>query len=327
MPNDNNNIIDVMSNALFATLNAEKKGYEQYIEILRQLEGMRPLEFSYSDSDGRSRTLKVPPITLVPLTMLHIKRATFDFSLAVSNFNMSKDTGVPGLASTPKPTGDVGPITENGVPVCYNPTTYTLHEKGRDQVLTAEVIKMGQTTTSRRVISSKTKITTSILKTYDYFVIIDKKYYVPKIVKPNSLPDTYITSNYLLNSKTVNLKEGYRLVYVQVDCSDLSVPEKKVNFKFYNDGKYEDADGNRYVPTPEGQLTTFRYDKTVDESWIVRCKFEAYYLSEAQVALNKNSLQVKSESKKNGNLNITVKMGQANISSGIISLLNAKSTK
>lgn len=318
-----NNIVGVLSNALLATLDAEKNGYKQYVEILRQLESMRPIEFSYYDSDNNLRSLKVPPITLVPLTMLHIKRATFDFSLSVSNFETMAEEGVPNLQT--KPTDDFGAIDEEGMPVCYNPTTYTLHESGREQVLTAEIIKMGQTSVTRRARSRKDLNKFILERTQDYFAIIDDKYYVPKIMDSNSLPETYVTSKYLLNNLISGVEANKRLVYVQVEVKDLSVTAPYVKYTFYKDGRYSDTTGAMFSPSSKGQLTNFLFYKT-EGSVSIKCAFTGTYISTVQAALNKGSLQVKSEKKNDGNLNITVKMGQAGISSGLINLLNAKRT-
>lgn len=316
-----NNIVGVLSSALLATLDAENNGYKQYVEILRQLEGMRPIEFTYYDSDNKQRSLKVPPITLVPLTMLHIKRASFDFSLSVSSFDTMAADGLPSLQH--QPTGDVGVIDEEGMPVCYNPTTYTLHEQGGGQVMTAETIRLGQTTGTRRASSRLASVRFSLIRTYDYFAIIDDKYYVPKVVDSNSLPDTYVTSKYLLNNLIIGLSANQRLVYVLAENQDLSAISSNVRHTFYKDGRYSDSTGTMFTPSSNGQLINFLYKKT-EGSVTIQCSFTGTYLSAAQAELNKNRLQVKSENKKDGNLNITVKMGQASISSGIINLLNAK---
>ena len=95
------NLTDVLSNSLTTTLNVEYQGYMRYVQMLKQLERMSPLEFTYYDDLNVPRVLKVPPITLVPLTMLHIKRASFDYSVAVDEvetFSKNGELSEPELA-------------------------------------------------------------------------------------------------------------------------------------------------------------------------------------------------------------------------------------
>ena len=95
------NLTDVLSNSLTTTLNVEYQGYMRYVQMLKQLERMSPLEFIYYDDLNVPRVLKVPPITLVPLTMLHIKRASFDYSVAVDEvetLSRAGELGEPELA-------------------------------------------------------------------------------------------------------------------------------------------------------------------------------------------------------------------------------------
>ena len=95
------NLTDVLSNSLTTTLNVEYQGYMRYVQMLKQLERMSPLEFTYYDDLNVPRVLKVPPITLVPLTMLHIKHASFDYSVAVDEnetFSQNGELSEPELA-------------------------------------------------------------------------------------------------------------------------------------------------------------------------------------------------------------------------------------
>lgn len=86
-------ISELLSNVLTSTLQAEQQGYEQYLAILEEMEAMGNVGFSYRDEDGIEQRLDVPVLTLVPLTMLHIEEATFDFSLKVSELGSTSTSG------------------------------------------------------------------------------------------------------------------------------------------------------------------------------------------------------------------------------------------
>ena len=121
------NLTDVLSNSLTTTLDVEYKGYLQYVQILKRLENMPPLEFTYYDDLNVPRMLKVPPITLVPLTMLHIKRASFDYSVAVDKLDSLAETG----KLEPSPALDEA--KKNAKNNC-NYTEYTLDSSGQYKV-------------------------------------------------------------------------------------------------------------------------------------------------------------------------------------------------
>ena len=78
------NIAELLSNVLTSTLKAEQQGFEKYLSILKELESLGSVAFTYYNEEGLEQTLEVPILTLVPLTMLHIEEAVFDFSLKVS---------------------------------------------------------------------------------------------------------------------------------------------------------------------------------------------------------------------------------------------------
>ena len=78
------NIAELLSNVLTSTLKAEQQGFEKYLSILKELESLGSVAFTYYNEEGLEQTLEVPVLTLVPLTMLHIEEAVFDFSLKVS---------------------------------------------------------------------------------------------------------------------------------------------------------------------------------------------------------------------------------------------------
>lgn len=81
---DSSNSISVsklLSDAIQSTLEAEKQGLMYYKDILSEFEAMDPISFRYFDDQGRALTINIPVLTLVPLSMLHIQEASFDFSV------------------------------------------------------------------------------------------------------------------------------------------------------------------------------------------------------------------------------------------------------
>ena len=73
----------LLRNVLSSTMDAEYQGYQRYLQILEELEDAGSVEFSYLDENGDRAALEIPIVTLVPLTMLHIEEAVFDFALNV----------------------------------------------------------------------------------------------------------------------------------------------------------------------------------------------------------------------------------------------------
>ena len=78
------NLSNILSDAFTATLEAEMQGQKQYLNILTMLKDMPPFSFSFVDENGNKTVLQVPVITLVPLSMLHIEEAEFNYTLAIS---------------------------------------------------------------------------------------------------------------------------------------------------------------------------------------------------------------------------------------------------
>lgn len=74
-------IADLLRNVLASAMDAEYQGYQRYLEILEELEDAGSVAFSYTDENGDRAALEIPIVTLVPLTMLHIEEAVFDFAL------------------------------------------------------------------------------------------------------------------------------------------------------------------------------------------------------------------------------------------------------
>ncbi|MBO6045472.1 MAG: DUF2589 domain-containing protein [Bacteroidales bacterium] len=73
----------LLRNVLSSAMDAEYQGYQRYLQILEELEDAGSVAFSYLDENGDRAALEIPIVTLVPLTMLHIEEAVFDFSLNV----------------------------------------------------------------------------------------------------------------------------------------------------------------------------------------------------------------------------------------------------
>ena len=73
----------LLRNVLSSAMDAEYQGYLRYLQILEELEDAGSVEFSYLDENGDRAALEIPIVTLVPLTMLHIEEAVFDFALNV----------------------------------------------------------------------------------------------------------------------------------------------------------------------------------------------------------------------------------------------------
>ena len=99
--NDKIDVTDLLKNVLSSTMDAEYKGYQRYLDILQDLEGLGNISFSYLDDSGEPMSLEIPIVTLVPLTMLHIEEAVFDFSLNLSSKEESSVTA-PSLSDDAK---------------------------------------------------------------------------------------------------------------------------------------------------------------------------------------------------------------------------------
>lgn len=318
------NIADIMSRALVATLEAEKRGYNLYVEILRQLEGRKSIEFNYIDNENRQRTLKVPPITLIPLTMLHIKRATYDFSLSVSSYE-SKFSGtgnVPDISGGAK-IKDVDPIVENGKTVCFMPTVYTSFNKGSGQVKIANEICIGQLNYKSNKKGNKWNGKLFNSSKARYFVFIDGNLYIPFYVKKTTKINSYITSTFLMMPVSAGLKDDEKIVYVNDKSYNKKLLRRRIQYTFYKDGSFKDLAGNVFYPSSKGTLKHFSarivtFDREFSHS------FSGYYISKELMNMNEGRLVVNSKNSEECNLNISVKMGQANISSGLISALNKK---
>ena len=84
----------LLRNVLSSTMDAEYQGYQRYLQILEELEDAGSVEFSYLDENGDRAALEIPIVTLVPLTMLHIEEAVFDFALNMKNTD--NDSGTEG---------------------------------------------------------------------------------------------------------------------------------------------------------------------------------------------------------------------------------------
>lgn len=81
----------LLRNVLSSAMDAEYQGYQRYLEILKELEDAGSVAFSYIDENGDRAALEIPIVTLVPLTMLHIEEAVFDFALNVKGSSEDAD--------------------------------------------------------------------------------------------------------------------------------------------------------------------------------------------------------------------------------------------
>ncbi len=95
------NLSKLLSDAYTSTLNAELQGQKQHLEILNQIKDLPPFSFSFTDENGNKTVLQVPVITLIPLSMLHIEEAEFNYSVSLSYNSTSQsetpilDKGIP----------------------------------------------------------------------------------------------------------------------------------------------------------------------------------------------------------------------------------------
>ena len=80
----------LLKNVLSSAMDAEYQGYLRYLTILEELEDAG----SVVDENGERSAIEIPIVTLVPLTMLHIEEAVFDFALNMKNTD--NDSGTEG---------------------------------------------------------------------------------------------------------------------------------------------------------------------------------------------------------------------------------------
>lgn len=84
----------LLKNVLSSAMDAEYQGYLRYLTILEELEDAGSVAFSFVDENGERSAIEIPIVTLVPLTMLHIEEAVFDFALNMKNTD--NDSGTEG---------------------------------------------------------------------------------------------------------------------------------------------------------------------------------------------------------------------------------------
>ena len=363
------NLTDVLSNSLTTTLDVEYQGYMQYVQMLKQLERMSPLEFIYYDDLNVPRVLKVPPITLVPLTMLHIKRASFDYSVAVDeveNFSKNGELSEPELAmegarkealkmckyveykansagqykqsgSGTKPVIQVGVLNTDKVKSLYQKSgTVTLAPS--KAILLARDLRskrLLEPAAAKRVLAeAELSRLISNLKTYNQkpFVLMDGVYYFPKILDRSStstVQTAYTFDGFTLNRKGASLPTGRELKFCPVSGTAFQILgaqiEKCVQYTFYQDGSAVSSSVEKLVPVPStvGQSPIFSVSFS-DAGYSLLCEAQVCYVPEVERRVLSQAINVKSEKRNNSNLRVTVKMGQAGISQGVISLLNSK---
>ena len=326
------NLTDVLSNSLTTTLDVEYKGYLQYVQILKRLENMPPLEFTYYDDLNVPRMLKVPPITLVPLTMLHIKRASFDYSVAVDKLDSLAETG----KLEPSPALDEA--KKNAKNSC-NYTEYTLDSSGQYAALKNAAVERvekrfrGITGVAKRNIADiELRRMLSSLKSYygKPFVLMDGTFYIPKLIltKGGDVQKAY-TFDGISASVKGSIPSGYQVMFCPLTNQVFRLLSDSlancVQYSFYQDGSALSAAGEKLEPVPStGDRSPIFSISFNDGSTTLLCQVKVYYGPEIETKIVSKDINIKSEKRTNCNLKVTVKMGQAGISQGVISLLNSK---
>ena len=363
------NLTDVLSNSLTTTLDVEYQGYMQYVQMLKRLERMAPLEFIYYDDLNVPRVLKVPPITLVPLTMLHIKRASFDYSVAVDeveNFSKNGELSEPELAmekarnealkmckyveykatsagqykqsgSGTKPVIQVGVLNTDKVKSLYQrlgtvraaTPKKALAERDLSMKILAEPAVL-----RRKMVDAELSRLISNLKSYNQkpFVLMDGVFYFPMILDRSStstVQTAYTFDGFTLNRKGASLPTGRELKFCPVSGTAFRILgaqiEKCVQYTFYQDGSAVSSSVEKLVPvlSTAGLSPIFSVSFS-DAGYSLLCEAQVCYVPEVERRVLSQAINVKSEKRNNSNLRVTVKMGQAGISQGVISLLNSK---
>lgn len=89
---------DIFSAPLLATINADMQVSENIIRLISEIgfekgdqNKLRMLSFSYKDSNGNSTNLEVPLLSLIPLPMLNVSRADFQFDVEVYSYYEVKE--------------------------------------------------------------------------------------------------------------------------------------------------------------------------------------------------------------------------------------------
>ena len=363
------NLTDVLSNSLTTTLNVEYQGYMRYVQMLKQLERMSPLEFTYYDDLNVPRVLKVPPITLVPLTMLHIKRASFDYSVAVDEvetFSKNGELSEPELAMEKarndalkmckyveykatsagqykqsgigtKPVIQVGVLNTDKVKSLYQ-RLGAVRAATPKQALTERDLSMKilaePAVLRRKMVDAELSRLISNLKSYNQkpFVLMDGVFYFPMIMdrsSTNTVQTAYTFDGFTLNRKGASLPAGRELKFCPVSGTAFQTLgaqiEKCVQYTFYQDGSAVSSSVEKLVPVPStAGLSPIFSVSFSDGGFDLLCEANVYYVPEVERRVLSQAINVKSEKRNNSNLRVTVKMGQAGISQGVISLLNSK---
>ena len=363
------NLTDVLSNSLTTTLDVEYQGYMQYVQMLKRLERMAPLEFIYYDDLNVPRVLKVPPITLVPLTMLHIKRASFDYSVAVDEvetFSHKGELSEPELemekarnealkmckyveykatsagqykqsGSGTKPVIQVGVLNTDKVKSLYQrlgtvraaTPKKALSERDLSMKILAE-----PAVPRRKMVDAELNKLISNLKSYNQkpFVLMDGVFYFPMIMDRSStstVQTAYTFDGFTLNRKGASLPAGRELKFCPVSGTAFQTLgaqiEKCVQYTFYQDGSAVSSSVEKLVPVPStAGLSPIFSVSFSDAGYSLLCEAQVCYVPEVERRVLSQAINVKSEKRNNSNLRVTVKMGQAGISQGVISLLNSK---
>ena len=343
-------IDDIMSQSLISTLDVQYEGYKQYVHILQQLENMPPIEFTYYDDLNVSRTLRVHPLTLVPLTMLHIKHATFDYSVMVDELASSVSEEAPSLVDSgnlqkAKQICQCSEYVLTGGRYVGKPTK----ERNYVQVGVFNFVS-ALIRTSSAITKSPSRIlnvkyiehilqdrVASTLQAYNGlpFVYLDNTFYFPRVVswvpRASESPQPSFLVFKGIELKAVKALPSSQTIGFFPDTSAVlkqyskEVLARSLRYTFYNNGSCTTAGGEKLVPSSKVEakdIFTQQFKSGTYGNLV--CLIGVRFATLFEEMKSMSGLTVKSEKKSTSNLRISVKMGQAGISQGVVDLLKAK---
>ena len=81
---ENNSLIDILSEAMFSTVEANNRATEELFQKLEEIgisedgSSLETVECVVKGKDDKEYVLKIPKLILMPMPLLHVKEATFD---------------------------------------------------------------------------------------------------------------------------------------------------------------------------------------------------------------------------------------------------------
>ena len=172
----------------------------------------------------------------------------------------------------------------------------------------------------------------SSLKSYygKPFVLMDGTFYIPKLIltKGGDVQKAY-TFDGISASVKGSIPSGYQVMFCPLTNQVFRLLSDSlancVQYSFYQDGSALSAAGEKLEPVPStGDRSPIFSISFNDGSTTLLCQVKVYYGPEIETKIVSKDINIKSEKRTNCNLKVTVKMGQAGISQGVISLLNSK---